>query len=115
MVKNRVENEKVCAILSYLLVGIIWYFVDEKMKKSSIAKYHAKQGLALLIVGIIYSIVIGIIAWPLMFLSLGMLTPILMILYYIPLVWVIIGIINAANDKERPLPLIGKFGESFSF
>ena len=58
--KASVENEKVCAILSYLLIGIIWYFADEKMKKSNFAKFHVKQGIVLFIAGIIVSIVYGI-------------------------------------------------------
>jgi len=27
-----IADGKICAILAYLLIGIIWYFVDEKMK-----------------------------------------------------------------------------------
>lgn len=115
----KVENEKVCAILSYLLIGIIWYFADEKMKKSSFARFHAKQGLVLFIASILYSIVLqvllSILILPLLltgaWVGIGMFT----ILYYVPLIWSIIGIINAANDKEKPLPIIGKYGDKFGF
>jgi uncharacterized membrane protein len=112
---NDKSNEKICAILSYLLIGLIWYMVDEKVRKSSFVKYHVKQGLVLLIVDVIYSIILGIIAVPLMIISLGMFAPILYLLYYVPLIWAVIGIINAANDKEKELPLIGKFAEKFNF
>ena len=29
------DNAKVAAILAYLLIGIIWYFADEKIKKKN--------------------------------------------------------------------------------
>ena len=45
--ENDAGNEKLCAILSYLLIGIVWYFADDKLRKSEFAKYHVKQGLFL--------------------------------------------------------------------
>ena len=43
---EEVKNEKLVAILAYFLVGIIWYFADENMKNSSLAKFHTKKILA---------------------------------------------------------------------
>jgi uncharacterized membrane protein len=110
---REVEEGKVCAILSYLLVGIIWYFADEKMKKNNFAKFHAKQGLVLLIAAIAYSILLGIIFGiiftPLFFMGGWGLFWIFRLLYYVPLIFTIIGIINSANGNERELPIIGKF------
>lgn len=103
-----VETGKACAILAYLLVGIIWYFADDKMKKNGFAKFHTKQGLVLLITSIIISIagtIIPFIGW-FVILPLGQL---------FVLVLLIFGIINAANGKEKDLPLIGKFAEKFEF
>jgi len=103
---KKVENEKACAILSYLLIGIIWYFADDKMKKSSFVKYHVKQGLVLLIADIIVWAISGIplLGWVIApLLNIGL------------IVLLVLGIINAANDKEKPLPLIGKFGSKFNF
>jgi uncharacterized membrane protein len=113
--KKGIENEKLCALLSYLLIGIIWYFIDEKMKKSNFAKFHVKQGLVLIIAAIIYDIIIRIIFGPLMMLSLGLIWPIIQLLMIVPWIFVIIGIINALNGKEKELPLIGKFSEKFTF
>ena len=117
MVKKTVskDDSKICAVLSYLLIGIIWYFADEKMKKSSFARFHAKQGLVLLIACIIYSVVISAIFLPLVFMSLGMLWPLMQLLNLIPWIFIILGIINALNGKEKELPLIGKFAEKFDF
>lgn len=120
---SKIENEKVCALLSYLLIGIIWYFVDEKMKKSEIARYHVKQGLVLLISWIIYSIIISvlfsIIILPLimsgLFIGTIAMIPIVNLLNLIPLIFMIIGIINALNEKQKPLPIIGHFAEKFDF
>lgn len=109
------NNERLCAILSYFLIGIIWYFADEKMKKSEFAKFHVKQGLILLIAWIVYDLIVGIVVWPLILLSFGLLAPILMLLYYVPLIWLILGVINAANNTEKELPIIGKFGKNFNF
>ena len=118
--QNDANNEKLCAILSYLLIGIIWYFADEKMKKSSFAKFHAKQGLVLIIAEILYRLVLGII-FSILFVPLmfgGMifgLVGVYRILQIIPLIFLIIGIINAANDKEKELPIIGKFANKLTF
>ena len=120
---GKVENEKICAALSYILIGIIWYFADEKMKKSELARYHAKQGLVLLIAAICYSIVLSILfsilIFPMIITGAGLgamgLIGILNLLNLVPLIFVIIGIINAVNEKEKPLPIIGKLGDKFSF
>lgn len=115
MGKNKDSNEQLCAILSYLFVGIIWYFADEKIKKSSFVKFHVKQALILIIAEIIYSVLIGILFWPIVLISFGVLYPLMRLLYAVPLVWVVIGIINAINYREIYLPLIGKFAKKFNF
>ncbi len=103
---GKVENEKVCAALSYLFIGIIWYFFDENMKKSEYAKFHAKQGIVLLVVDIIFGFIsmMPIIGW--------LLAP---LLYIAILILLIVGIVNAIGGKEKNLPVIGKFAENFKF
>jgi uncharacterized membrane protein len=116
-----IETGKVCAALSYILIGIIWYFADENMKKNGFAKFHAKQGLVLLIAAIAYDIVLGIIVgallFPLLFSGMGGwgLFSILRLLYYVPLIFIIIGIINALNGNEKELPIIGGFASKLNF
>jgi uncharacterized membrane protein len=112
MAKNSdVEAGKACAALSYLLVGIIWYFVDEKMKKNNFAKFHAKQGLALLIVWIVIDVVWTILT----FASFGLFAFIWWIVWVVFLVLWLWGIINALNGKETPLPGINVLAEKFTF
>lgn len=118
-----VDEGKVCAILSYLLVGIIWYFADDKMRKNNFAKFHAKQSLVLLIVSIILSIVVSIISaifTPLLFMGggLGIVWIISIIWWAVSIVILIlwlIGIIAAATGKEKVLPFIGGFAKSLNF
>jgi uncharacterized membrane protein len=114
MKDKTVDEGKVCAILSYILVGIIWYFADEKMKKNGFAKFHAKQGLALLVLGVAVSIIGSILARLMFFGGLGMIGIIGLIITIINicmLVLWIIGIINSATGKYKPLPVIGKIAE----
>ena len=35
---KEIEQGKGCAALGYILVGIIWYFADEQMKKNNYVK-----------------------------------------------------------------------------
>jgi uncharacterized membrane protein len=102
--KGCCDNSKLVAILAYLLVGIVWYFVDEKMKKDEFAKFHVKQGILLLIASIAIQIVgsaVPFIGW-FVVLPLGNL---------LILILCILGIINAATDKKKELPCIGQYSE----
>lgn len=105
--KKEVEEGKTCAILTYFVVGIIWYFADEKMRKNSFAKFHTQQSLVLWIVSIVGSLILGIIPvvgwiiWP--------------IFEVVILIFGIIGIINALNGNMKHLPIIGKYGDRFTF
>ena len=114
MADKTVEEGKVCAILSYILVGIIWYFADQKMKKNGFAKFHAKQGLVLLILCVALSIIGSILTRLLFFGGMGMIVIMGLIITIINiclLVLWIIGIINSATGKYKPLPVIGNIAE----
>ena len=105
---SDVDSGKVCAILSYLFIGIVWYFIDENMKKNTFAKFHVKQSLVLLVVSIILQIIgtiIPIIGWFLILPLAGI----------FGLVWMLIGIINALNGQTKELPIIGKYSTKFNF
>ena len=63
------ENGKLCAIIAYLLLGIIWYFVDEKVKKDKFAQFHVKQAIVFLVLSIIVNVIggllpVGVFVWP---------------------------------------------------
>ena len=100
------QQGKMCAILAYLLVGIIWYFADEKMKKNKLANFHVKQALVLVVASLVGN---------------ALLFATLVFFWLIPLfqiavlVFVVMGIINANNEKEKELPIIGQFAKKLTF
>lgn len=104
-------NNKTLSIISYIFIigWLIAYFVG-KDKADSLLKYHLRQSLGLAVVSVSFNILTMILA---------AILPQLAILGYLGLVFyvlIIIGIINAANEAEKPLPLIGKWAEKqFSF
>jgi len=114
------SNRLAVSILAYILIGIIWYFVDEEAKKDEFVKFHVKQSIVLLIASIIYSIILAIIIAILT--SIFLFVPgvavviitIFSILYYVPLIFCIIGIITAITEKQKELPIIGRFVNKFS-
>lgn len=116
--QNSDENEgKGVSILLYILpvIGIIWYFVDQNMRKNKFATYHAKQSITLIVSIFIFCFVYGIIYFILSFLLafipiLGWILIILLALpFFMPLIWIIIGLINVLKGEEKPLPIIGHF------
>ncbi|MBR6411487.1 MAG: DUF4870 domain-containing protein [Clostridia bacterium] len=98
--KSDAEENKVFAILAY--IGILVLVPILAAPNSKFAKYHANQGLILLIVGVILSIVgallnlIPVVGWVFM-----------LVMEVIWLVLMILGIVNAAKGEEKPLPIIG--------
>lgn len=92
------------AILSYLGILVLVPLLIEK--KDEFVKFHAKQGLVLLIaeVGTMFISWFPILGWLVGFLG-GILWLILSIL----------GIVNVLTNKKNPLPLIGQFAERFKF
>lgn len=95
-----VEENKGIAALSYLWILFLIPLLTKK--DSAFAMYHAKQGLVLFI----FSTIAGFIFWiPVV----GWLLPLFSFILFI------IGIVNALGGKTQPLPVIGKFAESFKF
>ncbi len=94
------------AIIAYItIIGLIIAFMMNSDKKDKYASYHIKQSLgiaasalALTVIGII-----PILGWIISFLG----------FFFILFLWVM-GLINAINGKEKPVPLVGeKFIEWF--
>lgn len=94
---NDVQTNKVMAILAYIL-----FFVPLLAARNSrFAMYHANQGLILFLAAVAANIIAAIIpfvGW--------ILSPLVSIAVF---VFMIIGIINAANGVMKPLPWIGNF------
>lgn len=98
---------KVQSILSY--VGILWLvaFFAGKEERNDLSRYHLKQGLGLWIIAILFNIAayIVIIIAPGIASLLGLVSILFLIL-------MVFGIINAANEVKKPIPLVGKLFEN---
>ena len=96
-----VEKNKVFAILAYL--GILFLIPLLAAKDSPFAMYHANQGLVLFLGAIALSVASAILSFvvPILGAIVGL------FIWVVPLVFIILGIINAANGQMKPLPLIG--------
>ncbi len=91
------------AIVSYItLIGLLVAFLVNSSKKNEFTSYHIGQSVRLFLLAIANSVLGAILPD-----SLGLLTTLVAIGV---LVLAILGIINAANGKAVPLPLIGNIG-----
>lgn len=105
------EQNKVMAILAYF--GILVLIPLLAAKESRFARFHAGQGLILLIACVGYAIVQAILLA--IFGTMGIWRFYLLLSTLLSLVYIgfgllaILGIINAAGGKEKELPLIGKY------
>lgn len=107
--QRDIDNNKLLAILAYL--GILVIVPILISKDSKFTKFHSNQGLANLIMGTAYFIIISIINSLLLILSPLLSLAIMSLLSIggiIFLAFAIIGIINAANGEMKELPVIGK-------
>jgi len=106
MVENKQKKDKNTGMA---VVAYIIFFIPllTDAKNDPFVKYHVKQGLVLFICAVVVWLIVSIIPF------LGwIIAPLLNIAI---LVLAIIGIINAVNGVEKPLPLIGSFASQFKF
>ncbi len=104
-----IEKNKVMGILAYLSWLVIIPILVAK--DSKFARFHANQGLVLAITEIVWWVGTGILSAILSAISwrLGFISTILGLMNIVFLVFLVIGIMNAANGKAKELPVIGKF------
>jgi uncharacterized membrane protein len=104
--KNEVEENKVIFILAYL--GILFFLPLIAAPNSKIGRFHANQGLVLLITGVAGQIVISIISTVMW--RLWALISLISSAWGIALfALMIIGMMNANKGEQKPLPIIGNF------
>lgn len=103
MDEDDIANNKAMGILSYL--GILVLIPILTAKESEFARFHANQGLVLLISYVVVIFACGILTnIP----YLGWMFSIARYLVYVAaLIFAIIGIVNANNGKAKELPIIG--------
>ena len=98
--KDQKSQNTLMALLAYI-VFFIPLLTDAK--NDEFVKYHVKQGLVVFLIGIAVAVLspfIWMISW---LLQLGL------------LVLVVLGIVNALNGKQEPLPVVGGLAEKFKF
>lgn len=106
---QEVEEGKAFAILSYALsiIGLPFFLIPLIMRNNEFSLYHAKQCLILWLFGLVGSVIGGIT------IAICVGAVILPAVLIFVLVLEIMGIINAANGVQKPLILIGKWGEDW--
>lgn len=109
MVKTEEKNEKLVAGLSYILIGIIWYFIDDKIKKSDFAKFHVKQGLNLIIISILINACIKILS----FITFNVFNMVSWAFGVVFLILWLVAIINVINHEKKEVLIIGKLAERY--
>lgn len=97
-------NGKILAIVAYL--GIIGWVISyviygNNEQKTSLEKFHLKQGFGVAVLSLLPWLLGFILPYSLLFLS--------SIVWLLVLVLAVLGIINAANEKETELPAVGNF------
>ena len=104
-----IQQNKVMAVLSYIGVLVLVPIIGAK--DSKFVRYHANQGLLLLIASVAYNLALRIVNAILFVISwrLGFISTILSVGSVVFLVLGIIGIVNAANGRAKELPVIGKY------
>ena len=102
-----IQNNKTMGILSY--IGLLVLVPIFAAKDSKFARFHANQGLVLVIAQAIVTTVLSILAAILAHIPFVGWLFALLIRLVIPVVYIpsIIGIINAAKGQAKELPIIG--------
>lgn len=102
------QEDKTVAVLSYItLIGYIIAIIMHGSNKTKLGAYHLRQATGLLLLGVAIWIAIIILAFiPFLGFIVVILSP---LLWLGMLVLLILGIVNAANGQEKPLPVIGNF------
>lgn len=101
------SNDKIYGILAY--IPFLW-LVTLLAGKSEFSRYHANQGVVLFILEVILGAIATLIGLILGIIPVvgGWITSIIGGIFgLIALVFIIVGIINAANCETKPLPIIG--------
>ena len=101
--KDAKENGTI-AVLAYLWVLVLIPILFAK--RSTFARFHANQGLILLIIWIVVATLLYILSAPLVNFKLLWIDGIINAGLF---VFVVLGIVNVIRGEARELPIIGKY------
>jgi len=102
-----IQDNKVMALLSYL--GILVLVPIFAAKGSKFARFHANQGVVLLICEVVWQVIATILSMIFTSMGLAFVGMILSLVSLVFFVLAIIGIVNAVQGKAKQLPVIGKY------
>jgi len=101
---QEADNKVLMSVLSYFGPLVLIPYFSEEAKRDEFTKFHIKQGLVMFVVEILWFV----ISIPLSFLG------VLLTLGTFGIsALAIIGIINAATGKMKPVPIFGQFANKF--
>ena len=104
------DKEKLVSILAYLVIGIIWFFLDTNIQKSPLVKFHTKQAIILILASLFISVILDFLIFiPI----LGIILTNIAYLFFFVLS--LIGMLNAYSSKQKELPLIGQYSSYLKF
>jgi uncharacterized membrane protein len=107
--KLHIMTNRTMAIVAYItIIGWVVAYLSYRKSddKSPLVKYHLTQSIGIILFSIALSIVSGVLV--------GILPALATVFYLIsllPLVLMLMGIITASNEAQRPIPVIGKLVE----
>ena len=115
--KPKGVDGKIIAAISYFgIIGLIVAFFLSKQNKNELVLFHLKQSAGIQVVYIVFFMCACFIAtistfifFPLLFIEL----PVIGIINMVIFIFMVMGILNAFNEKMKPLPIIGKKSDSF--
>jgi uncharacterized membrane protein len=106
------KSSRLPAVLTYLLPVIGWLYVFFFQRKNSLALYHLRQSLGLVVFLVAatagWAVVGWVLAWIpyLSVLSIALFAIVIAAYFYGVIAW-ILGLINAFSALQTPLPLFG--------
>lgn len=104
-----VMNNRTLAIVGYItIIGWVIAYLSyrKETEKSSFVRYHLTQSLGIILLSVALSIISAVL--------LGILPALATVFYLIslvPFILMLLGIITASNEAQRPVPVIGKLVE----
>jgi uncharacterized membrane protein len=112
---EEIESGKAMAFVAYIIFFIP--LLIEEQRKNKFVMYHTEQALTLVILWVIIWIAQAILSAIVFSISfhLYFLVVIINLLWIIPLVLWILGVINALTGKVKEVPIVGQFGKMFNF
>lgn len=101
------SEHKLFAIIGYILPFLFFLpLLNEKSKNNDFVRFHANQQLILLILGV----GVHFLATPFLYMTFGYGGYLFSSLLNLALfVLVVLGVINAAQEERKELPLVGRF------